>query len=78
MNCFPSAFLTTLLTVPLNYLNGVMLLHILFLTVLHRSKAAFAGTTHPRCKDHSQAANTTIRLQTNELIVGQTPYLPQV
>jgi len=62
MNCFPSAFLTTSLTAPLNYLNGVMLLCILFSIVLHRSKVAFAGTAHPHFKDHSQAANATVGL----------------
>jgi len=77
-NCFPSSFLSTLLTAPLNYLNGIMLLHILFSIVLHRSKVAFAGTAHPHFKDHSQAANTTVGLQTNELIVGRTPYSPRV
>jgi len=29
-------------------------------------------------KNRSQAASATIRLQKNELIVGRTPYLPQV
>ena len=55
-NCFPSAFLTTSFGTPLNCLNGVMLPHILFSTILHRSKAAFAGTAHPRFKQMSKIA----------------------
>jgi len=90
-NCFPSAFLTTSLGTPLNCLNGVMLPHILFSTILHKSKAAFAGTAHPRFKQISKIAlrilpappldykqmRETEKL-TVQLIVGRTPYLPRV
>jgi len=71
-----------------------MLPHILFSTILHKSKAAFAGTAHPRFKQISKMALRILpassldcrqtretdqkKKLTVQLIVGRTPYLPQV
>ena len=63
-NFFPSAFFTTLLRTPLNYLNGVMLLCIPFSTVLYRYKVAFADTP-------IYASKITLRLPTPPLYYRQ-------